>query len=250
MDSVQKMQVSPLTLDLDLDLDLCFFKEDSLWKKQKTIENEIPVENAEIGKKYNQSNVCCNRYKRLMNIFQRFWNAEDVIVDYSLLLFRSDSPLRTNLNRIFQSKTYDKVMLGFVIANCIVIAMENPTMSEQDYQILKYCNYAFNLFFLLEAIGKIIASGLLIGRKSYLRSPWNILDLFLVFVSVVDVALEFIDNDPESMKVIQILKVFRLLRCLRPLRMIGKAEGLKIVLETLILSVKPIGNLSKLIASP
>ena len=40
-----------------------------------------------------------------------------------------------------------------------------------------------------------------------------------------------------------ILKVFRLLRSLRPLRVINRAPGLKLVVQTLITSLKPIGNI-------
>lgn len=39
------------------------------------------------------------------------------------------------------------------------------------------------------------------------------------------------------------LKVFRLLRSLRPLRVINRAPGLKLVVQTLLSSLKPIGNI-------
>ena len=38
-------------------------------------------------------------------------------------------------------------------------------------------------------------------------------------------------------------QVFRLLRSLRPLRVINRAPGLKLVVQTLLSSLKPIGNI-------
>lgn len=39
-----------------------------------------------------------------------------------------------------------------------------------------------------------------------------------------------------------LLQIFRLLRALRPLRVINRAPGLKMVIETLIISMKPMGT--------
>lgn len=40
-----------------------------------------------------------------------------------------------------------------------------------------------------------------------------------------------------------IFQVFRLLRSLRPLRVINRAPGLKLVVQTLLSSLRPIGNI-------
>jgi hypothetical protein len=39
---------------------------------------------------------------------------------------------------------------------------------------------AFALIFVIEAIIKIIAKGLVFGKETYLRDPWNILDFIIV----------------------------------------------------------------------
>ena len=44
-------------------------------------------------------------------------------------------------------------------------------------------------------------------------------------------------------KIFDILRVFRLVRALRPLRVINRAPGLKLVVQTLLSSLKPIGNI-------
>lgn len=125
--------------------------------------------------------------------------------------------------------------------------------------------------------------GLYVGEQAYLRSSWNILDGFLVFVSLIDIVVSMAGGA----KILGVLRVLRLLRTLRPLRykdlqfilfvrsvfkvisnggsvylhldavlssrsnfrrsshfrVISRAPGLKLVVETLITSLKPIGNI-------
>jgi len=100
--------------------------------------------------------------------------------------------------------------------------------------VLFYFDIFFSLAFTLESFSKIIAWGLLFnGSESYLRDFWNIIDFFIVMVSNIDF---FIGNS------LQIFKIFRVVRTLRPLRVITKNQGFKIVLQSLVLSVKEILN--------
>ena len=86
-----------------------------------------------------------------------------------------------------------------------------------------------------------MALGFWVGPGAYLRSSWNVMDGFLVVVSWIDVIVT-LTTDTES-SILGVLRVFRALRTLRPLRVISRAPGLKIVVETLISSLKPIGNI-------
>ena len=77
--------------------------------------------------------------------------------------------------------------------------------------------------------------------KIIFRSGWNILDFLLVVCSIVDTLFVLVSQS--SPKILGILRVFRLLRTLRPLRVISRAPGLKLVVQTLISSLKQIGNI-------
>uniref|UniRef100_A0A665W7F1 Ion transport domain-containing protein n=1 Tax=Echeneis naucrates TaxID=173247 RepID=A0A665W7F1_ECHNA len=83
--------------------------------------------------------------------------------------------------------------------------------------------------------------GLYFGNGVYLQSSWNILDGLLVFVSLVDILVSIASAGGN--RILGILRVLRLLRTLRPLRVISRAPGLKLVVETLITSLRPIGNI-------
>lgn len=58
--------------------------------------------------------------------------------------------------------------------------------------------------------------GLYFGSDVYLKSSWNILDGFLVFVSLVDILVSVASAGGN--RILGMLRVLRLLRTLRPLR--------------------------------
>uniref|UniRef100_A0A3Q3ILA2 Voltage-dependent T-type calcium channel subunit alpha n=1 Tax=Monopterus albus TaxID=43700 RepID=A0A3Q3ILA2_MONAL len=162
---------------------------------------------------------------------------------WSLYLFPPDSRFRILCNKIINHKMFDHVVLVIIFLNCITIAMErphiNPTSAERIF--LTVSNYIFTSIFVAEMAVKIVAMGWCFGDQAYLRSSWNILDGMLVMISVIDILVSLISNS--GTKILGMLRVLRLLRTLRPLRVISRAPGLKLVVETLMSSLKPIGNI-------
>jgi hypothetical protein len=61
---------------------------------------------------------------------------------------------------------------------------------------------------------------LLNGKESYIRDTWNIIDFFIIIISIASASLPTVD--------LSVLKILRLFRILRPLRLISKNEGLKV----------------------
>ncbi|TKC50604.1 hypothetical protein EI555_011537, partial [Monodon monoceros] len=88
---------------------------------------------------------------------------------------------------------------------------------------------------------QVVALGWCFGEQAYLRSSWNVLDGLLVLISVIDILVSTVSDS--GTKILGMLRVLRLLRTLRPLRVISRAQGLKLVVETLMSSLKPIGNI-------
>lgn len=88
---------------------------------------------------------------------------------------------------------------------------------------------------------KAVSTGLIYGENAYFKSGWNIMDGSLVIVSLFDTIVSVIFG--HASKIFDILRVFRLVRALRPLRVINRAPGLKLVVQTLLSSLKPIGNI-------
>uniref|UniRef100_A0A6Q2ZBR3 Voltage-dependent T-type calcium channel subunit alpha n=1 Tax=Esox lucius TaxID=8010 RepID=A0A6Q2ZBR3_ESOLU len=154
----------------------------------------------------------------------------------------SPSPrFRRICQSIIAYKLFDYVVLAFIFSNCITVALERPKIMQGSLErvFLTISNYVFTAIFVAEMTLKVVSMGLYIGDQAYLRSSWNVLDGFLVFVSLIDIVVSMAGGA----KILGVLRVLRLLRTLRPLRVISRAPGLKLVVETLITSLKPIGNI-------
>ena len=79
------------------------------------------------------------------------------------------------------------------------------------------------------------------GRGNYFSDNWNRLDGCLVMISLLDGLITATAGRDESF--LKVLRVLRLVRALRPLRVINRAPGLKLVVQTLLSSLKPISNI-------
>ncbi|XP_065753483.1 voltage-dependent T-type calcium channel subunit alpha-1G isoform X20 [Phocoena phocoena] len=162
---------------------------------------------------------------------------------WSAYIFPPQSRFRLLCHRIITHKMFDHVVLVIIFLNCITIAMERPRIDPHSAEriFLTLSNYIFTAVFLAEMTVKVVALGWCCGEQAYLRSSWNVLDGLLVLISVIDILVSMVSDS--GTKILGMLRVLRLLRTLRPLRVISRAQGLKLVVETLMSSLKPIGNI-------
>ena len=68
---------------------------------------------------------------------------------------------------------FDKFILLTIFANCICLAIEDPSLDEPD-PIIELLDWIFLIIFSVEMVLKIIAMGFFMEPHSYLRDPWNI----------------------------------------------------------------------------
>ncbi|XP_041863089.1 voltage-dependent T-type calcium channel subunit alpha-1I-like isoform X2 [Melanotaenia boesemani] len=181
----------------------------------------------------------CFRIQKMMEAYRPDWC--ETREDWSVFLFSPQNKFRQICQSIIAHKLFDYVVLAFIFSNCITVALERPKILQGSLErvFLTISNYIFTAIFVGEMTLKVVSMGLYMGEQAYLRSSWNILDGFLVFVSLIDIVVSMAGGA----KILGVLRVLRLLRTLRPLRVISRAPGLKLVVETLITSLKPIGNI-------
>ncbi|XP_038639464.1 voltage-dependent T-type calcium channel subunit alpha-1I isoform X2 [Scyliorhinus canicula] len=183
----------------------------------------------------------CFRIQKMVEIYKPDWC--DTRADWSVYLFSPQNRFRLMCQMIIAHKLFDYIVLAFIFLNCITVALERPDIGQGSTEriFLSVSNYFFTAIFVAEMTLKVVSLGFYIGDQAYLRSSWNILDGFLVFVSLIDIVVSVASAG--GAKILGVLRVLRLLRTLRPLRVISRAPGLKLVVETLISSLKPIGNI-------
>ncbi|KAM4531475.1 voltage-dependent T-type calcium channel subunit alpha-1I-like isoform 3-T3 [Odontesthes bonariensis] len=181
----------------------------------------------------------CFRIQKMLEAYRPEWCESRE--DWSIFLFSPQNKFRQICQSIIAHKLFDYVVLAFIFSNCITVALERPKILQGSLErvFLTISNYIFTAIFVGEMTLKVVSMGLYVGEQAYLRSSWNILDGFLVFVSLIDIVVSMAGGA----KILGVLRVLRLLRTLRPLRVISRAPGLKLVVETLITSLKPIGNI-------
>jgi hypothetical protein len=128
-----------------------------------------------------------------------------------------------------ESKHFDNLILAFVILNTVLLAVKDHSGKWKLYNdALNLTNDVLSVIFAIECLLKIMAHGLVIGKHTYLRNGWNILDLFLVLTS-----FNF-EN----------LKVMRIFRVLRPLRTIQRISDLRKLTEALFKSMSGVTNVA------
>lgn len=168
--------------------------------------------------------------------YQRNWGSR--LMDKSLFIFSRKGSVRQICTKIVVHPRFDSAILMFIITSSLLMAVSNPLNdpgSSQE-QAVYWLNFFFTIIFTAELIVKVVAYGFIMGRGTYLRNPWNNLDILIVTICL----LEFLPSTGGNLSV---MKMLRILRALRPLRLISRNKNLKLVVNTLFKSVPELCNL-------
>ncbi|CAD7702748.1 unnamed protein product [Ostreobium quekettii] len=105
-------------------------------------------------------------------------------------------------------------------------------------------NLAFSIIFGLEAAIKIVG----FGWKSYIKSGWNKFDFLLVVTSAMDIAFAYLSMGfASTLRLLRIQKVLRLMRISRMFKLMKGFDGVRSLLETLIMSLPAFWNVGLLL---
>lgn len=112
--------------------------------------------------------------------------------DCSLFLFSPKNPVRIFCLRLTQKKWFDYTVLAFIGVNCITLAMERPSIPPRSAErlFLTVTGYVFTFIFTAEMTMKVIANGCFMGKGSYFKDGWNVLDGILVIISLINLLME------------------------------------------------------------
>jgi len=134
-------------------------------------------------------------------------------------------------------------MIISIIVSSVSLALDNPlndpksTLSKNLNKVDLICTSIF----IFEAVSKIITYGIwYCGSKSYFRNEWNILDFFVVGLTVISYMIGPSKTDLSSLKILRLIKV------LRPLRALSRNEGLKLSINALRVALPEIVQISLL----
>ncbi|GAX82517.1 hypothetical protein CEUSTIGMA_g9944.t1 [Chlamydomonas eustigma] len=160
----------------------------------------------------------------------------------SLFLLSPTNPVRKFLHKVTSNVYFEYLMLLLIFVSSLELCFDDSSSvpGTTKFAVLHVMDIFFSITFGVEALMKILALGLLFnGKDSYLRNPWNILDMFVVIVNVLVLALDTLTN-PNN---IIWLRAFRALRALRPLRVATQLDGIRVVVMAMVKSLPAVGEI-------
>ena len=143
--------------------------------------------------------------------------------------------------KIIEHPLCRNTILSLIIISACLLAPQCdkdwPAPGSSVEKTLAGIDYFFTAAFTLEMGLKIFAYTFYSGPCGYAKDGWNVLDSFIVCMSLLTVALSSLAT---SSGVGGNLKVFRVLRVLRPLRVIKNIPSLKLVIDATLVSLPSI----------
>ncbi|XP_073724142.1 voltage-dependent R-type calcium channel subunit alpha-1E isoform X2 [Misgurnus anguillicaudatus] len=157
-------------------------------------------------------------------------------VNRSLFIFGEDNIVRKYAKKIIEWPPFEYMILATIIANCIVLALEQHLPGEDKTPMSKRLEKTEPYFigmFCFEAGIKIIALGFVFHKGSYLRNGWNVMDFIVVLSGILATAGAHM-NIPVD------LRTLRAVRVLRPLKLVSGIPSLQIVLKSIMKAMVPL----------
>ncbi|XP_036411291.1 voltage-dependent R-type calcium channel subunit alpha-1E isoform X1 [Megalops cyprinoides] len=157
-------------------------------------------------------------------------------VNRSLFIFGEDNVVRKYAKKIIEWPPFEYMILATIIANCIVLALEQHLPADDKTPLSKRLEKTEPYFigiFCLEAGIKIVALGFVFHKGSYLRVGWNVMDFIVVLSGILATA-------GALMKIPVDLRTLRAVRVLRPLKLVSGIPSLQIVLKSIMKAMVPL----------
>ncbi|XP_062419225.1 voltage-dependent R-type calcium channel subunit alpha-1E isoform X4 [Pungitius pungitius] len=157
-------------------------------------------------------------------------------VNRSLFIFGEDNVVRKYAKKVIEWPPFEYLILTTIIANCIVLALEQHLPGEDKTPMSKRLEKTEPYFigmFCLEAGIKIIALGFVFHKGSYLRNGWNVMDFIVVLSGILAAAGAHLNISVD-------LRTLRAVRVLRPLKLVSGIPSLQIVLKSIMKAMVPL----------
>ncbi len=154
---------------------------------------------------------------------------EDTKPDYVLYTLPNNDFQRSVY--LFVTSTYfDFFIFIIIFLNLICLGLIFQDCSKSYSDILYIFNIIFTILFFLEFILKVIG----LGVRGYLNSKWNLLDLFIIITSALNIIWIYAySKDSISFKAFQCLRILRVLSLSKYLLLLIQANVINQEHETI-----------------
>lgn len=125
-----------------------------------------------------------------------------------------------------------------IVINTIILGLDRYPNTRDDTVILDNFNIGFTIFFIIEAILKLIGMGI----KGYLDDNYNIFDSLIVIASIIDIFVSFLLKT----KGVVVITILRSCRLIRIFKLAKQWKRLDYLLQTIGRTLKDVANFSVL----
>lgn len=159
-------------------------------------------------------------------IAYKAWFEAKIFDDDDWLL--NAGPIITYTNKLVRNEWFNHFITMIIVGNTVTLCIYWPSISDDTTSVLESINIVFMLIFIVEMILKHIG----VGLRGYWRDPWNRFDGIIVIMSVVDYILSQFDVSTGGS-----LSVLRTFRLLRVIRVAGRIEALRTLINAVMESM-------------
>lgn len=141
--------------------------------------------------------------------------------------------LKFTARRVVEWHWFDRFIMLLIVANCVLLALDDPD-EDPNGDLIKFIDEVdtwFTVAFTVEMLLKVLGYGFVEFEDSYIRTPWNWLDFFIVVTSLLNLFAQSVN-----------FSGLRTFRVVRPLRTVSKLKGLRVLVSSFLQSVPQLAN--------
>ena len=113
----------------------------------------------------------------------------------SFYILSKDSNFRRQLALFLDNSYFESIIYNLIALNAVILMIDDPIVkNEYTNQTLKLIGNFISAIFILEFLLKVITMGFFIGKHTYVKDPFNVLDLLVVLISITTFWIELFNN--------------------------------------------------------
>ena len=136
------------------------------------------------------------------------------------------NPLRRLCITVTEDPNFDRIVIGFILANTVCLALESPSFLQSHAEIMEQLDLIFFIIFWIEFAFKYLAQGF----TKYASKKVNIVDFIVLIGTSVELALR---SETLVHGAMDSWRLFRILRVCRLVHLAKKIHGLHVVIKVL-----------------
>ena len=113
----------------------------------------------------------------------------------SFYILSKDSNFRRQLALFLDNSYFESIIYNLIALNAVILMIDDPIVkNEYTNQTFKLIGNFISAIFILEFLIKVITMGFFIGKHTYVKDPFNVLDLLVVLISITTFWIELFNN--------------------------------------------------------